>query len=75
MSESKSCSVDLVEVAVVHLDRRCLGAGGDALDVLEGEHPVGGGPAGAHPEGPFGVSSSSSPPSSWQEMLVHTFTQ
>ena len=37
---------DLVEVAVVHLEARRLGAGRDALDVLEGEGAVGGGAAG-----------------------------
>src|SRR3546814_19046195 len=37
---------DLVEVAVVHLEARGLGAGGYALDVFEGEGAVGGGAAG-----------------------------
>jgi hypothetical protein len=39
-----------VEVAVVDLARRGLGARRDALDVLDGEEPVGGGAAGADAE-------------------------
>ena len=41
---------DLVEVAVVHLQAGRLGAGRDALDVLEGEGAVGGGAAGLDAE-------------------------
>src|SRR3546814_14549295 len=39
---------DLVEVAVVHLEARGLGAGRYALDVFEGEGAVGGGAPGLH---------------------------
>ena len=44
-----------VEVAVVHLERRRLGARRDALDVLEREQAVGGGAAGADAERLLGV--------------------
>ena len=43
------------EVAVVDLEAGRLGAGGDALDVLEGEQAVGGGAAGLDAEGLLGV--------------------
>ena len=46
---------DAVEVAVVHLEARRLGAGGDALDVLDREHPVGRGAAGLDAERLLGV--------------------
>ena len=42
-------------VAVVDLQARCLGAGGDALDILDGEHAVVGRATGFDSEHVFGV--------------------
>ena len=69
-----SSGIEAADEAVVHLHARGAVAVGQALGLLQGEHPVAVCPPGPHPEVASACSRSSSAPPSRQAMFVHTAT-